>query len=134
MRKITEHRWFEVFFLGIGIRIYSSRNLGKKAKRKPKAEDLLAAVSRVIQAQTELGPLFGQKPMRIRSVDLVRLLKLLPGKKWADMTVIRLARKLKPFGIHPQNLRISGRVAKGYDLGHLIDNKRLITPIAINER
>lgn len=120
MNKRKERRWFELFVWRFGIKIYSLGSKGKKANAKAQPEDLLRDVRKVIEKNTELRSLFGTSGVRIRSIDLLRMLKQLPGGKWTKLTAVKMAIQLKPFGIRPQNMRIAGKVSKGY----LIENTR----------
>lgn len=120
MNKKREQRWFEIFIWRFGIRIYSLGARAKKATPKTRPEDLLQDIRKVIEASTELRSLFGTSGVRVRSSELVRMLRTMPGGKWAKLTAIKMASQLKPLGIRPQNLRIGGKVSKGY----LIENTR----------
>jgi putative DNA primase/helicase len=57
---------------------------------------------------------------RITSADLANALVAMADRPWVDcshgkaLTQNQLARRLKPFGIAPKNIKIEGRVPKGY--------------------
>jgi hypothetical protein len=68
-------------------------------------------------------PISGQEKAvdRLASLDLCEALAAIEGRPWAEwgrsnkpITPNQFARLLKPFGVIPGNLRIGGRIVKGY--------------------
>jgi Protein of unknown function (DUF3631) len=77
---------------------------------------------------------------RLASADMCDTLTAMEGRPWAEwkggkaITPNQLARLLRPFGIIPENVRIGGKVPKGYLLHRFEETwERYLAPQGVNE-
>ena len=76
----------------------------------------------------------------IASADLVRRLVILEDRPWADwtggrpITQARVARLLRPFGIHPMKLRFGETTANGYTKRMFVDPWSRYLPRKVEQR
>jgi len=84
----------------------------------------------------DIKGIFGRRGDHIGSADLCTELASIEDRPWSEwkhgkpITQVQLARLLHKFDIHPGNLKIGGKVPKGYQRDHFTDAFSRYLPIA----
>ena len=102
---------------------------GEWPRRAREAAVALNGVGRGLDAQTigvlllaDIKATFEQRGLdRLSSEELVRALQDIEESNWEWVTKNNLARKLRPFGVRPREIRVGDRVPRGYLLEDFSD-------------